>query len=176
MPGEVEATPDQVPLRPTDGGLQLSLRRYPPDRTGRHASGCRADSSAGWNFYGVTSFGGGTKPICNAGNNIVDGCGTIFKVTPAGKLTLLHVSCGCDGLVTDGSLPAGRLGPDVVAPLLNERDADPSDRAPTIACQTYRRNEVKLRKNEYCPIHLAFLLGRSKYKKNVDYALASSRS
>ena len=64
------------------------------------------------NFYGITSLGGGSTPICNAGAGIVDGCGTVFKLTPAGKFTLLHVFCGsngCNGHPPDGSLPAGRL-------------------------------------------------------------------
>ncbi len=47
------------------------------------------------NFYGTTP-GGGTSSNCN------DGCGTVYKMTPAGKLTTLH---GFD--LTDGASPIG---------------------------------------------------------------------
>jgi uncharacterized repeat protein (TIGR03803 family) len=46
-------------------------------------------------FYGTTP-GGGTSSNCN------DGCGTVYKVTPAGKLTTLH---SFD--LTDGTQPVG---------------------------------------------------------------------
>jgi uncharacterized repeat protein (TIGR03803 family) len=36
--------------------------------------------AANGDFYGTTNYGG-------------DGCGTVFKVTPAGKLTTLHSFC-----------------------------------------------------------------------------------
>jgi len=49
------------------------------------------------NFYGTTSLGG-TSTACN------DGCGTVFKMTPAGKLTTLHSFS-----VTDGANPIGGL-------------------------------------------------------------------
>src|SRR5271170_5705346 len=69
------------------------------------------------NFYGVTTGGGSSgtedcQPIPG-----IFGCGTIFKLTPSGTLTLLHSFCGshgCGTLATDGALPLGRLamGPD----------------------------------------------------------------
>jgi uncharacterized repeat protein (TIGR03803 family) len=69
------------------------------------------------NFYGVTSGGGssGTND-CQPVQGIF-GCGTIFKLTPGGTLTLLHSFCGiggCGSLSTDGADPRGRLaiGPD----------------------------------------------------------------
>src|SRR5208283_4451914 len=43
------------------------------------------------NFYGATS-GGGNISDCNS-----QGCGTIFKITTAGKLTTLHTFDGTDG-------------------------------------------------------------------------------
>jgi len=49
------------------------------------------------NFYGTTP-GGGTSSNCN------DGCGTIYKMTPAGKLTTLH-----SFVLTDGASPIGGL-------------------------------------------------------------------
>jgi len=42
------------------------------------------------NFYGTTA-GGGTS------NNCVEGCGTVFKITPGGTLTTLHGFSGADG-------------------------------------------------------------------------------
>jgi len=53
------------------------------------------------NFYGVT-YGGGanTTPPCN-----IDGCGTIFKITPGGTLTTLYnFSCSATSCA-DGSNP-----------------------------------------------------------------------
>ena len=41
------------------------------------------------NFYGTTEFGGN--------NACSQGCGTVFKITPAGKLTTLHSFDGTDG-------------------------------------------------------------------------------
>jgi uncharacterized repeat protein (TIGR03803 family) len=53
------------------------------------------------NFYGTTFYGGADK--CGR-----VGCGTIFKVTPAGKLTTLYSFCA-QAMCTDGSLPAAKL-------------------------------------------------------------------
>jgi len=50
------------------------------------------------NFYGTTYNGGDLK--CEA----PDGCGTIFEITPQGKLTTLHTFEG-----TDGESPVGGL-------------------------------------------------------------------
>jgi uncharacterized repeat protein (TIGR03803 family) len=59
------------------------------------------------NFYGVTSQGGtGGTDFCGGG------CGTVFKITPSGALTVLHSFCGgfgCGSLPTDGAAPIGRL-------------------------------------------------------------------
>jgi uncharacterized repeat protein (TIGR03803 family) len=43
-------------------------------------------------FYGTTFFGG-ANTSCNAGV----GCGTVFKITPGGKLTTLHSFDYTDG-------------------------------------------------------------------------------
>src|SRR5580692_1610353 len=48
------------------------------------------------NFYGTTSEGGDTAEPCAAEGGIVD-CGTVFKITPAGKLTTLHSFDSTDG-------------------------------------------------------------------------------
>jgi uncharacterized repeat protein (TIGR03803 family) len=44
------------------------------------------------NLYGTTYFGG-TSSACNGG-----GCGTVFEITPGGKLTRLHSFDGADGI------------------------------------------------------------------------------
>jgi uncharacterized repeat protein (TIGR03803 family) len=56
------------------------------------------------NFYGTTEYGGAGKnnPCSNAG------CGTVFKITPNGTLTILYTFClqsGCP----DGSTPLAAL-------------------------------------------------------------------
>jgi uncharacterized repeat protein (TIGR03803 family) len=58
------------------------------------------------NFYGTTEMGG-TSTICHFGN-LVLGCGTIFEITPAGKLTTLHSFCTESGC-SDGQSPYAGL-------------------------------------------------------------------
>jgi uncharacterized repeat protein (TIGR03803 family) len=48
------------------------------------------------NFYGTTGYGGGS--------DCPSGCGTVFKITPSGKLTTLH-----NFDKTDGANPSARL-------------------------------------------------------------------
>lgn len=64
------------------------------------------------NFYGMTTNGGSySQSQCS---NVNFGCGTVFKITPAGKLTTLHMFCTQSGC-PDGYQPLGRslaLGPD----------------------------------------------------------------
>ena len=54
------------------------------------------------NLYGTTFNGGLSEPSCSGG------CGTIFKITTAGKLTTLYNFCSKSGC-TDGSSPDGGL-------------------------------------------------------------------
>jgi uncharacterized repeat protein (TIGR03803 family) len=49
------------------------------------------------NFYGTTSAGG-TSKACKGG------CGTVFEITPNGKLTTLHSFDGTDGVTPQGAL------------------------------------------------------------------------
>lgn len=64
------------------------------------------------NFYGVASGGGSSgTDFCQPGPEIF-GCGTIFKLTPSGHLTLLYSFCGgygCGSYPPDGADPRGRL-------------------------------------------------------------------
>ncbi len=55
------------------------------------------------NFYGTTSEGGGTN--CARGSNL---CGTVFKITPSGTLSTLHVFC-TQSNCPDGFRPAAAL-------------------------------------------------------------------
>ena len=61
------------------------------------------------NFYGATTLGGdGIGSDCIA----YGGCGTIFKMSPAGQLTTLHSFCNqlnSRGYCADGDLPEGSL-------------------------------------------------------------------
>lgn len=53
------------------------------------------------NFYGVTYWGGGSS-------SCAEGCGAVFKVTPAGKMTVLHSFCDLSNC-PDGQRPIGAL-------------------------------------------------------------------
>jgi uncharacterized repeat protein (TIGR03803 family) len=57
------------------------------------------------NFYGTTLAGGGDM-LCDYGY----GCGTVFKITPSGKLTTLHIFDGTDGAQPFAGLIAGTDG------------------------------------------------------------------
>jgi uncharacterized repeat protein (TIGR03803 family) len=74
--------------------------------------GCTDGEDAPWslmqaangNFYGTTPIGGAfsSSALCP------DGCGTIFEITPAGKLTTLYNFCAQTNC-TDGFDPTGTL-------------------------------------------------------------------
>jgi uncharacterized repeat protein (TIGR03803 family) len=55
------------------------------------------------NFYGTTFTGGNQAPSCST-----YGCGTIFKITPAGELTTLYSFCALANCA-DGSVPQAPL-------------------------------------------------------------------
>jgi uncharacterized repeat protein (TIGR03803 family) len=52
------------------------------------------------NFYGAASFGGTKNSSCPYG------CGTVFKITPKGKLTTLHSFDSSDGAIPNGLVQA----------------------------------------------------------------------
>ena len=55
------------------------------------------------NFYGTTKYGG----VCGFSGK---GCGTVFEITPAGKLTTLHTFCAKGGeYCSDGANPDAPL-------------------------------------------------------------------
>jgi uncharacterized repeat protein (TIGR03803 family) len=53
------------------------------------------------NLYGMSPFGG--EPNCDL-NTFGLGCGTLFKLSPAGKFTVLHVFNGNDGMQPEGGV------------------------------------------------------------------------
>ncbi len=55
---------------------------------------------ANGNLYGTTSTGGANNVVSGGTCNDL-GCGTVFEITPAGKLTVLHNFCALDSC-TDG--------------------------------------------------------------------------
>jgi uncharacterized repeat protein (TIGR03803 family) len=117
-PGEVE---DQIPgcgavVKITPAGVLSVLYSFPYDTS-------TSTAPDGWfpqaglvqgkdgNFYGVASEGG-TGGLSCADTTGLSGCGTVFKLTKTGTLTVLHSFCGgngCGSLATDGAQPTGRL-------------------------------------------------------------------
>ena len=53
------------------------------------------------NLYGMSPFGG--QPNCGL-NSFGLGCGTLFKLSPAGEFTLLHTFVGTDGMQPEGGV------------------------------------------------------------------------
>lgn len=60
------------------------------------------------NLYGMTETGGNSSNLCPAGGTEGSGCGSIFKVTPAGQLTTLYEFCSLANCA-DGAVPYGSL-------------------------------------------------------------------
>jgi hypothetical protein len=57
------------------------------------------------NFYGTATYGGNiTTHIAISPRNCYVGCGTVFKMTPAGQTELLYQFCGRAGC-PDGAYP-----------------------------------------------------------------------
>jgi uncharacterized repeat protein (TIGR03803 family) len=54
------------------------------------------------NLFGMSPYGG--EPRCAYVQNPDLGCGTLFKVTPEGKFTVLHTFTGTDGIQPEGGL------------------------------------------------------------------------
>jgi uncharacterized repeat protein (TIGR03803 family) len=54
------------------------------------------------NFYGATAYGGADEPCDDYGNGT--GCGTVYKITPSGTLTIVYEFCSQTNC-TDGYYP-----------------------------------------------------------------------
>lgn len=79
----------------TPAGKLTTLVRFSPDRPGGPSALIQA---ADGDLYGTTPSG--------VGNSCTFGCeGTVFKVTPTGKLTYLYTFCDSGGYCLDGSMP-----------------------------------------------------------------------
>lgn len=117
-PGEVE---DQIAgcgavVKITPAGKLSVLYSFPYDASSNSApNGLYPEAGLvegkDGNFYGVTTAGGTGGDFCTVATGIT-GCGTVFKLTRSGTLTVLHSFCGgngCGSLTTDGAEPTGRM-------------------------------------------------------------------
>jgi uncharacterized repeat protein (TIGR03803 family) len=96
-------------FRVTAGGVVTSLAFNPAD--GLYPSSGLVLATNG-NFYGTAPQGGADSPNCNGDSS----CGSLFEVTPSGRITVLHDFCSEPGC-TDGGQPGGQYGGEVSAPL-----------------------------------------------------------
>ena len=71
-----------------------------PCPDGKHPSGTLVQDASG-NLYGATAFGGLYQSLCTPRL----GCGTIFKITPSGQLTVLYYFCS-QTKCSDGATPS----------------------------------------------------------------------
>jgi len=92
----------------TPGGVETVLFQFTYDSTtntavnGIYPYGGMVQARDG-NFYGTTAYGGNPAAGC------ILGCGVVFKITPAGKFTLLHQFAGLSSNPAEGAVPTGRL-------------------------------------------------------------------
>jgi len=92
-------------INPTTGELTV-LHRFctkPNCPDGAEPYAGLVEASDG-NFYGTTFAGGSGH--CN--NGVIPGCGTVFRMTPQGKLTTLYSICTLQDCL-DGAQPIGAL-------------------------------------------------------------------
>ena len=94
--GDWSGQPSGIPLFKTVFNFKLETGYYP--------KGPLVQASDG-NFYGTTSNGPATRDAGAAGAQ-----GTVFKLTPDGELTILHVFKGKDGASPAGGLTKSRDG------------------------------------------------------------------
>ena len=83
----------------TPGGTLTTLHvftGYPTDGAAPEAALVQGTDG---NFYGTTSSGGASDNCTSAGEN---GCGTLFKITAGGTLTILHNFDSTDGISPNG--------------------------------------------------------------------------
>ncbi|HEV2381402.1 MAG TPA: choice-of-anchor tandem repeat GloVer-containing protein [Terriglobia bacterium] len=86
----------------TPGGVETVLYSFSGGTDGRMPYAGLVRDGKG-NLYGTTNNGGST----NNGNGFcaeVDGCGVIFRLTPAGTETVLHAFDATDGYLCEGAL------------------------------------------------------------------------
>jgi uncharacterized repeat protein (TIGR03803 family) len=83
----------------TPGGTLTTLHSFGPG--GSNPQGGIVKGADG-NFYGTTFYGGASSNFCPSG------CGTVFKMTPAGSLTTIYSFCP-QNYCPDGENPQGIL-------------------------------------------------------------------
>lgn len=91
-----------VVFRLTPRGSFTTPYAFAGGSDGRHPRAAPVLDSSG-NLYGTTALGGGSG--CNGG-----GCGTMYKVTPAGVETILHAFSETEGADSESSLVADSKG------------------------------------------------------------------
>lgn len=94
-----------------DGGSSVVFKLAPNGDestlflAGNTNQGCCLDSPVAvdeqGNIYGMSPYGG--EPNCGLNNDGL-GCGTLFRLSPAGVFTLLHVFDGNDGMQPEGGV------------------------------------------------------------------------
>ncbi len=111
----------------TTGGVLTTLHSF-NDTDGAEPSALLLASDG--NFYGTTVSGGAN---CSRGSA---NCGTVFKITPAGQLTTLHVFCTQSGC-PDGYFPSAALVQGTDGDLYGStQDGGASGQCGTLGCGT----------------------------------------
>jgi uncharacterized repeat protein (TIGR03803 family) len=90
----------------TSSGTLTTLHSF--EGTDGNAPAAALVQNINGNLFGTTYFGGATNGTCNQ----FYGCGTVFKITPSGKLTTLYNFCSQSGC-TDGQQPSAGLVEDI---------------------------------------------------------------
>jgi uncharacterized repeat protein (TIGR03803 family) len=75
----------------TPAGVEEVLHNFTGGADGQFPTAGLTQGTDG-NFYGTT-FSGGANQFCQGQGNQLVGCGTVFKITPKGKLTTLYNFC-----------------------------------------------------------------------------------
>jgi uncharacterized repeat protein (TIGR03803 family) len=86
----------------TSAGVLTTLYQFSGGADGGQPDSKLVQGTDG-NLYGTTASGG-------LSNNCINGCGTVFKITPAGALTTLYRFDGSDGSFPHGGIVPGNDG------------------------------------------------------------------
>jgi len=99
------------------------------------------------NFYGITSYGGG-QGTCEDDQNTQTGCGTIFRVTSSGTLTVLYSFTG----ETDGGIPSSLIqGPDGNIYGTTMMGGEPPASPPSVQCNVVPSSDGSPATGPCCP-------------------------
>ena len=114
-------------FRITQSGTLITLHSF--DGTDGSWPHTPAQATDG-NFYGTTKYGG-----ANTNSSCPTGCGTIFKITPSGKLTTLYSFCAQSGC-TDGIAGGGGPLQDTNGKFYGSTDGGGTSDACPVGCGT----------------------------------------